>query len=328
MRLGMYVDMRNPPRWARAWGDHYRRWLNRIVDAEQLGAEMVWLTEHHFFDDGYLPQCWTLASAIATRTSRLRIGTAVSLLPLHAAIEVAEQVALVDVISDGRVEPGFGVGYRRPEYEGFGADFDRRYQVFGERVNELRRLWGEEPGADRVVTPGPIQQPIPMWGGFRGPIGARLAGRLGLGLQWLDPELLEPYYDGLDEGGHDRSLARISGTVTFLLADDPEQAWAVAKPHIDYRWNSYGRYRVEGTGEQAPVIDTADWLESGRFVLGSVDDIAQVIRTRCAGLPVTDIAFWADYPGMPDDLIDRHLELAFGELAPRLSTPTVDGSAR
>jgi hypothetical protein len=62
----------------------------------------VWLTEHHFFDDGYLPQCWTLAAAIAARTTKVRIGTAVALLPVHSALEVAEQISVVDVISGGR----------------------------------------------------------------------------------------------------------------------------------------------------------------------------------------------------------------------------------
>src|SRR6476646_7043721 len=103
MRFGMYVDMRNPPEWSRPYAAHYGRWLERIEEAERLGAESVWLTEHHFFDDGYLPQLWTFAAAVAARTEHVRIGTAVNLLPLHTGIELAEQIALVDVISDGRV---------------------------------------------------------------------------------------------------------------------------------------------------------------------------------------------------------------------------------
>ena len=183
MRFGMYVDMRNPPEWSRPYAAHYGRWLERIEEAERLGADAVWLTEHHFFDDGYLPQCFTYAAAIAARTSRIRIGTTVALLPLHKPMELAEQIAIVDIISDGRVEPGFGVGYRKPEYLAFDGDFKHRYGVFADGIREMRRLWGEEPGAERTVTPPPIQRPVPMWGGFGGPMGARTAGRLGLGLQ-------------------------------------------------------------------------------------------------------------------------------------------------
>lgn len=315
----MYVDMRNPPRWHRPWASHYRAWLDRIVDAEQMGAQIVWLTEHHFFDDGYLPQCWTLAAAIAARTKQIRIGTAVSQLPLHAAIETAEQVALVDIMSNGRVEPGFGVGYRIPEYEAFGSNFDRRYEIFADRIQELRALWGEEPGPYQQITPSPVQDPVPMWGGFRGPGGARTAGRLGLGLQWMGESLLAPYRAGLDEAGYDRSRERMAGSMAFLLADDPERAWAQTREHVEYRWNSYNRYRVENTAEPVPEpVDSNEWVASGRFVLGTVDAVVRAVEDRTQGLPVTDIMFWGGYPGMPDNLVDRHIELAFSDLRTRL----------
>jgi alkanesulfonate monooxygenase SsuD/methylene tetrahydromethanopterin reductase-like flavin-dependent oxidoreductase (luciferase family) len=319
MRFGMYVDMRNAPAWRRPWTTHYGRWLERIEEAERLGADAVWLTEHHFFDDGYLPQCWTFAAAIAARTSRIRIGTAVALLPLHSSIEVAEQVALVDVISGGRVEPGFGVGYRKPEYLAFGGDFKRRYGVFAERIRELRQLWGEDPGAERTVTPGPVQQPVPLWGGFGGPMGARTAGRLGLGLQSIDRRLLDEYLVGLDQGGHDRSVARMSGQIEFFLTDDPERTWAEINEHVIYRWNSYNRYMFEGTRREAdpPQYFDTDAV-SDRFVLGTADQVAAVIKERIDGLPVSDMYSWSDYPGISDNLIDRHLELTFTQLAPLL----------
>jgi alkanesulfonate monooxygenase SsuD/methylene tetrahydromethanopterin reductase-like flavin-dependent oxidoreductase (luciferase family) len=319
MRLGMYLDMRNPPEWVRPAGRHYGRWLERVVEAERLGAEAVWLTEHHFFEDGYLPQCWTLAAAIAARTSTVRIGSAVALLPLHSAIETAEQVAVVDVISDGRVEPGFGVGYRQPEYQAFAGDFKNRYAVYGERIAELRQLWGEEPGASRTVTPSPVQARVPIWGGFGGPRGARLAGRLGLGLQSIDPKLLPAYQAGLVQGGHDPLAARMGGQLEFLLADDPERVWSQVKEHVVYRWNSYNRYMFEGTRrESAPPTVGEDGAIGGRIEIGTPEEIAALIKQRTDGLPVTDMWGWSDYPGMPDALVDRHLELTFTRLAPLL----------
>jgi alkanesulfonate monooxygenase SsuD/methylene tetrahydromethanopterin reductase-like flavin-dependent oxidoreductase (luciferase family) len=315
----MYVDMRNAPEWRRPWASEYGRWLERIEEAERLGADAVWLTEHHFFDDGYLPQCFTFAAAIAARTTRLRIGTAVALLPLHAPIELAEQVALVDVISGGRVEPGFGVGYRKPEYEAFGGDFKHRYRVFADGIRALRALWGEEPGAARPVTPAPIQHPMPMWGGFGGPMGARTAGRLGLGLQSISHDLYEEYVLGLESGGHGAATARMAGQVEFFLSDDPERAWAEIGEHVVYRWNSYNRYMFEGTKRAAdlPRYFDVDAVRD-QFLLGTPEEVASVIRERTAGLPVTDIFSWSDYPGISDELIDRHLELTFTELAPRL----------
>jgi alkanesulfonate monooxygenase SsuD/methylene tetrahydromethanopterin reductase-like flavin-dependent oxidoreductase (luciferase family) len=318
MRLGMYVDMRNPPRWQRPWDRHYGRWLERIEEAERLGAASVWLTEHHFFDDGYLPQCWTFAAAIAARTRTLRIGSAVSLLPLHDPLELAEQIALVDVISGGRVEPGFGLGYRKPEYVAFGGNFKGRYAEFAARIAQLRSFWGEAPG--RTVTPAPLQHPVPLWGGFGGPRGATLAGRLGLGLQSLKPALLGPYLAGLQAGGHDGSAARMAGHVQYFLSDDPDAAWAQVKEHLSYRWSSYNRYMFEGTSRESdpPAYVDLDSLRD-QILIGTPGHVAAAIRTRLSGLPVTDLLFWADYPGLADGLVDRHIELSITRLAPLLS---------
>ena len=320
MELGITIDMRNSNREARSDVDHYRVWLDRVVEAERLGCPAVWLTEHHFFDDGYLPQCWTLAAAIAARTKTMRIGTAVALLPLHDPLETAEQIALVDLISNGRVEPGFGVGYRRPEYEAFGGDFKHRYGEFRARIEAMRALWGEASGAKRLVTPPPAQRPMPIWGGFGGPQGARLAGELGLGLQSINPALLQPYREGLAAGGHDLARARMAGSVEFFLADDPERAWAQIKPHVAYRWESYNRYMFEGTRREhdPPQHFDVDNLRK-TFLIGTPAAVAEQLRRRIAGLPVTDLFFWADYPGLPDEVVDRHIQLAVTELAPLLS---------
>src|SRR5580658_9561087 len=119
MDLGIYLDLRNPPGWRRPWASHYARSLEVVEEAERLGAATVWLSEHHFFEDGYLPQPLTFAAAIAARTSRIRIGTAVLLAPLRLPLQLAEEAAVVDVLSGGRLDLGVGVGYRVPEYEGF-----------------------------------------------------------------------------------------------------------------------------------------------------------------------------------------------------------------
>jgi alkanesulfonate monooxygenase SsuD/methylene tetrahydromethanopterin reductase-like flavin-dependent oxidoreductase (luciferase family) len=148
----MYIDLRNPPEWRRPWDRFYGRWLERTQEAERLGASSVWLSEHHFFDDGYLPQCWTFAAAIAARTTTLRIGTGICILPLHDPLELAEQIAVADVISGGRIEPGFGLGYRKPEYLAFKGNFKRRYGEYAERVSALRAYWGELPGPEQLST--------------------------------------------------------------------------------------------------------------------------------------------------------------------------------
>src|SRR5262249_42550773 len=159
-------------------------------EAEHVGLDTVWLTEHHLFDDGYLPQPLTLASAIAARTGTIRIGTAVLLAALRNPAQLAEEAAIVDIISNGRLELGRGAGYRPPEFELFGVDFAKRFETVEATMREVARLW------DGAVTPSPEQQPVPLWGGFFGPRGAQLAGRLDMGLLTLRRDLLDPYRRG------------------------------------------------------------------------------------------------------------------------------------
>src|SRR4051812_4472298 len=169
-------------------------------EAERLGAHSVWFTEHHLFDVDYLTQPLTFAAAVAARTRRVRIGTALVVAPLHNPVELAEQGALVDLLSAGRLDLGVGAGYRPPEYELYGVSQEGRYGRTDECVRQLRRLW-----ADGGVTPRPVQDRVPLWLGYQGPMGARRAGLLGEGLLTLDPALLAPYRAGLAEAGHDPS---------------------------------------------------------------------------------------------------------------------------
>lgn len=319
MRVGIYLDLRRAPTSTRSWPDHYARWLELVEEADHQGAGSVWLTEHHFFDDGYIPQPLTFAAAIAARTRHVRIGMAVLLLPLHQVIEVAEQAAVVDVVSGGRLELGLGVGYRRPEYEAFAGVYRTRYETFEARVHELRRLWGEEEG-DVRVTPAPVQRPLPLWCGFSGARGARLAGRLGAGLLVLDGTHLDAYEKGLAEAGGIPSRPRLAGLVEALLADDPERAWTRARAAVAARWDSYHRYTFEGTGRDTPPpVDPEAWRASGRIVVGTPEDVAAVVRRRTEGLPVEDVHCWGDYPGAPDDVVEEHLRLLHSRLAPLLA---------
>src|SRR6266567_4122875 len=125
MRLGLYYDLRNPGG-ARAWARVYAAALDRIGWADDAGIGAIWVTEHHGFADGYLPAPLTFCAAIAARTRRARIGTAVVVSPLIPPHALAEQAAVVDILSDGRLELGLGAvrehGRRnRASYEDAGA---------------------------------------------------------------------------------------------------------------------------------------------------------------------------------------------------------------
>ncbi|MFD6101399.1 LLM class flavin-dependent oxidoreductase, partial [Nocardia salmonicida] len=156
MDVGLLFDLRNPAQWQRPWADHYARTLEFCEEADLRGAGGVWFTEHHLFEDGYLPQPLTFAAAAAARTKRVRIGTAVVLPALRKPAQLAEEAALVDLISGGRLELGLGAGYRLPEYQLFDTDFSRRFARTGDNIAEIQRLWAT--GGITPVLPTP-----PFW---------------------------------------------------------------------------------------------------------------------------------------------------------------------
>ena len=181
-------SFRNPAQWRRPFADVYADELRLIQDAEAMGYDTIWLTEHHFADDGYSPSVVTIAAAIAAATSRVRIGFNLMLLPLHNAIRVAEDVATLDVISNGRVDFGVGQGYAAHEFLGYGIDRSERLSRFVEGLDVLQGLWTGEPfsyqGAhyqieDARLVPRPVQDPMPIWIGATAEAGVRRAGRRG-----------------------------------------------------------------------------------------------------------------------------------------------------
>src|SRR3954451_6139865 len=139
--LGLMFSFRNPAAWRRPFADVYRDELDLIVHAEQLGFDTIWLTEHHFADDGYSPSIIPLAAAIAARTERVRIGFNLLLLPLHNAISLAKDIATLDVLSDGRIDVGLGQGYARHEFAGYGIDRGERLGRFREGLDVLEGMW-------------------------------------------------------------------------------------------------------------------------------------------------------------------------------------------
>ncbi|MGW0042355.1 LLM class flavin-dependent oxidoreductase [Rhodococcus sp. NPDC003348] len=318
MKLGLFLDMRNPARWERPGAEHYRAMLDRVVRAEELGANSVWLTEHHFFEDGYLPQPLTLAAAIAARTERIRIGTAVLLAPHRHPVHIAEEAALVDLVSGGRLELGLGAGWSPEEFDAFGSDFRARYAVTDRAFAAVRNLL-----SDGGVTPGPVQDPVPMWLGYQGPRGAARAGRLGAGLLSLDPALSAPYLAGLEEGGHGADSARRGGMLDIVVADDPESTTRQLIPHLAHQQATYQSRR--GDARSAADLEaglTAEFDRTGSvpgLTVATPEAAAREIRLRTHGMPVEHVYLWAGLPGMPDALVDRHVELMFTRVEPALA---------
>src|SRR5216683_6335968 len=112
VKVGYQFDFRNPPGSRLSFAELYREMFRQAERAEELGFDSLWLTEHHFTDDGYLPSMIPMASALAARTQRVTIGTYVLLVPFYHPVKLAEDAAVTDVISNGRLRLGLGLGYR------------------------------------------------------------------------------------------------------------------------------------------------------------------------------------------------------------------------
>jgi alkanesulfonate monooxygenase SsuD/methylene tetrahydromethanopterin reductase-like flavin-dependent oxidoreductase (luciferase family) len=179
--------------------------IDQAIYAEQIGMNSAWIGEHHFNGLGVL-SCPDLALAyIAARTQRIRLAPAVTVLPLHHPIRVAEQWASLDLMSGGRVDFAAGRGYDRREYQPLGANFDDNLSIFEEGMEIVRRLWsatgpithrGKHYQFDDVLlTPQPIQLPLPAYVGSFSRPSIELAARLGCGL------VVAPFAAALTFGG-------------------------------------------------------------------------------------------------------------------------------
>jgi alkanesulfonate monooxygenase SsuD/methylene tetrahydromethanopterin reductase-like flavin-dependent oxidoreductase (luciferase family) len=324
LKIGLNFDLRNPPGWRVDDTRLYAFALELCEEAERLGADAVWCTEHHLSEDGYLPQPLTFLSAVAARTRKVRLGTAILLAPLRHPATLAEEAALVDIISGGRLELGIGAGYRQREFDLFGLDYASRFKALAKLPAELRRLW-----AEGKVLPKPVQRPIPIWMGYQNENGARRAGLMGERLLSPRAELWPIYRQGLIDGGHDAhdpAIAQMGGLLQGWISDDPEADWPVVSKHLAYQVQSYRAYAAEGKPAAAqPPIDVEALRRAsgpggqlGQFMLATPAEAAQHIRAKLAGAPVTNVYFWASIANLPEKMVVKQMQTIFTKLAPLL----------
>jgi alkanesulfonate monooxygenase SsuD/methylene tetrahydromethanopterin reductase-like flavin-dependent oxidoreductase (luciferase family) len=323
VQVGLYFDIRARPDLGQDPQRAYGFTLEVCEEADRLGVHQAWFTEHHSWRDGYLPQPLTFASAAAARTKRLRVGTSVVLSPLRQSIQIAEEAAVVDLVSGGRLDLGLSGGYMAQEYELFGvADrFAKRSSFYVNQAREILELWrsGE-------ATPAPVQDPFPIWLGVNGPRGARAAGRLGLGILRVLPQYLDEYRAGLAEGGHPPESARFNGPIQAFLTDDPERDGPTIRQHIAYQWQGYRDGRAAITGVPADRVDPDEIPVSGplpggpeiAFLFGTPEQVSEQILTLTAGTPTVGVHFWASVGGMSEEMVMSNVELAATRLVPLL----------
>ncbi len=341
---GFLFPFRNPGFNRRPWREVYREDLDLAVHCESLGYDHVWLTEHHFVDDGYSPALLPIAGAIAGRTSRIRIGTFVLLLPLHDTVRVAEDAATVDLISDGRLDLGLGLGYRVGEFAGMGRSPRERGARFAEQLPLLRRLLdGETVDLDgrfhqlagtRIMPPA-LQQPLPLWVGARGDKALDRAARLGCHLAGVSTEHRSRYREALARHERNPDDYHVSQMVLVYVADSREQAWAEAAQPVHHMLTLYRDWAAEAgddnnddqasraipTPEQMQREQAGDFFGEPAYI-GTPEFVCAGLKDLLQRSPCTHLVLMGVLPGAPVAGTRRSVELFAREVMPELKAAT------
>lgn len=218
----------------------YAAAVEQAAYCDAAGFDALILSEHHAVPDGYLPSPLIVASAFAAVTSRIYVTVAALQVPLHDPVRLAEDIAVLDNLSGGRVSYVLGLGYRPEEYALFERDWAGRGAAIETSIETLLALWRGEPvergGMPHRVTPEPLSSPHPMlFYGGGSKAAARRAGRLGLGFypQVSDPALAEEYADACRAAGHTPGIVMQPppGPGTVFCAHNPDEFWD--------RWGEY-----------------------------------------------------------------------------------------
>jgi alkanesulfonate monooxygenase SsuD/methylene tetrahydromethanopterin reductase-like flavin-dependent oxidoreductase (luciferase family) len=319
VELSLYTDMRPAP--GSDFQRHYQEVVAELQLAERLGFHGVWTTEQHGVDDGYLPAQLPALAAFAMRTSRLRLGTGVILLPLAQPRRVVEEACVVDVLSGGRLTLGVGGGNYAHEFQAFGVPRERRGRILEESIRFMKPgLVGERLPDGLPVNVPPVQRPIPLVvGGLAEPAVDR-AARLADGhfaYAFTDPaEDLTRLWSrrlgpALERHRRTPSEFRLIAAVVLWASDTFERDWLeTVGPAFLYQQRRYRDWDAD--------LDRAEgYLDDGgsgpgelisRMLVGPPTEIAERLRALRDAYPLDELVLWYRLPGVPHAMAREHLE--------------------
>lgn len=344
MRVGLFHTVQWPE--GTEQRNCYEESLAQAVVAEELGFESLWLTEHHFFRHGIVSDSLSVLSYLAAKTSTIRLGTAVAVLPLHHPIRLAEASATVDVMSGGRLDFGIGKGYQTGEFKGLGVDMTNRDQRFDEALDVLVKGWtSEEPftheGAfwsfqDANPQPKPIQGPHPpLWLATDSDSGLGRIAQNGWGLllpQGRSPEavgaIMDRYRAALGEAGREYDPQKVVLARAMYCASTDEQAWNdVGQPYIDFVTRAVSLAapgRAPSKPAASPFDLDADLRSSAIF--GSPATCVRMLDDLRA-LGIERVIGFAHIGGLSHEKILASLRLLSAEVLPTVALPRTTTAA-
>jgi probable F420-dependent oxidoreductase len=293
------------------WTRAYDETIALAVEAERLGFDSVWTTEHHFVDDGYMPSLLVVSAAIAQATSQIGIGTGVILAPLHHPLRLAEDAATVQLLSHGRLALGLGLGWLEAEFAGLGADTRRRGAAMEEILQILPHAWSGQPFTHQGplyalptlgVRPAPPSK-IPVFVGGGAEAAIRRAARLADGIFANVPpdafvQQVGWVLDECERIGRDPASFRFVHYSILLPGASREDAmtryrdalWAMQWKYSDMQAST--ARRLPAAVPPAFTGSAADLTRGRATYAGAPDELVEALLDirRRAGVPVEFVA--------------------------------------
>ena len=308
--------------------DVYSATVEQAVLADELGFDHIWFSEHHFLEDGYLPAFQPLAGAIAARTTQIRISNDIALLPLYHPVRIAEELAVLDHISNGRMEFGIGMGYVPKEFEAFGVPLKNRVSMTDEAIEILRLAWKDEPFSFKGkryelsninVYPKPVQ-PLgpPLWIAAMKEPGALRAARFETNLlpQGRREDVLDPWRNELKAQGKDPDDYRVGIIRSVYVTDDKERDWPVIREAERFRMGVYNTFMAETPDEYG--WGSGDGIPQN-VIIGTPREVISQLKAFIDAYGITDIATSGLPPGVDPEFMANNLERLAREVIPELS---------
>ena len=312
------------------WRELYTGLLDQAVLAEQIGFDSIWVSEHHFTEEGYLPSLAPMLAVLSQRTSKVKLGTAVLLAPLHHPLRLAEDMALVDQLSGGRLEIGMAPGYRPEEFEVLGVPKKQRGRRTDETIELLQLAW---KGArfsyhsehfnfdDVIVAPPPYTDGgPPLWIGGSSKFSAARAAKYGCGFMSDSGASIDVY--GEYRSSYQGAVGpRVATNRVLFAASSHEMAWEEAGESLLYQFNCYRKWFADATDADTHGGVVTDYraLSAAHYFVGTPDEIVEAIRAAEREFGFEELIFWARPPGMRLEVSTRSLELIAKEVLPAVS---------
>ena len=314
--------LRQPPSAGDDFQRRYAAFLQQCEWADRLGFSAVMISEHHGSADGYMPSPMVVGGAVAALTQRVRIRIASLVAPLHNPVRLAEDLATLDILSNGRVEPCLSGGYVGYEFEAMGTSLANRKNYMDSIVPFLHKAWTGEPfewqGRTVRVTPRPVQRPgPPIWMGGASKVAARRAARYADVFLPAHANLLPTYYEELEKLGREKPKSR-GRTLMVWLAEDPKKFWSEFGPSALHENNAYGKWYSDWNAWNGYVTEqnTETLRETGRYPVVTPDQLVQQIDELGGDC---NVMFHPMAGGFDPDLAWQSLQLVETHVIPALN---------